>query len=92
MLGNESNQQEMLIDKNRIELNELSSKTYIESKKTKNTITKTTKSCSVSKETIDLTVTRWMLWSNNMFKSANISTYTLLDQSIPLVTVRSNVS
>ena len=29
-------------------------------------------SCSVSKETIDLTVTRVTLWSNNLFKSANI--------------------
>ena len=29
-------------------------------------------SCSVSKETIDLTVTRGSLWSNNLFKSANI--------------------
>ena len=28
-------------------------------------------SCSVSKETIDLTVTRGRLWSNNSFKSAN---------------------
>ena len=33
-----------------------------------------TQSCSVSKETIDLTltVTRGTLWSNNLFKSANI--------------------
>ena len=29
-------------------------------------------SCSVSGEIIDLTVTRGMLWSNNLFKSANI--------------------
>ena len=29
-------------------------------------------SCSVSKETIDLTVTGGTLWSNNLFKSANI--------------------
>ena len=28
-------------------------------------------SCSVSKETIDLTVTRGTLWSNNLFKGAN---------------------
>ena len=32
----------------------------------------TTQSCSISKETIDLTVTRGTLWSNNLFKSANI--------------------
>ena len=31
-----------------------------------------TQSCSVSKETIDLTVTRGTLWSNNLFKSVNI--------------------
>ena len=29
-------------------------------------------SCSVSKETIDLIVTRGTLWSNNLFKNANI--------------------
>ena len=41
-----------------------------------------TQSCSVSKDTIDLTVTRGTLWSNNLFKSAN---------SV-ILTVRSNVS
>ena len=30
-------------------------------------------SCSVSKETIDLTITRGTLWSNNLLKSANIN-------------------
>ena len=50
-------------------------------------------SCSVSKETFDLTVTRWTLW----FKNANIIILyniicTLSNQSLPLATVRSNVS
>ena len=48
-------------------------------------------SCSVSNETIDLTVTRGMLWANNLFKSDYIIIL-LLDQSVPLVTVMSNVS
>ena len=43
-------------------------------------------SCSVIKEIFDLTVTRWTLW----FKSGNV--ITLSNQSVPLVTVRSNIS
>ena len=45
-------------------------------------------SCSVSKETNDLTVTRGTLLSNNLFKSANIF---ILCSTKP-VTLRSNVS
>ena len=43
------------------------------------------------KQTIDITVTRGTLWFNNSFKSANIIIPALFDQSVPLVTVRSNV-